>query len=291
MTTESKPMMKGACTPGMPVLTARRFITGLLALAMALFAVLAGNQLKHRYPFEHDFHDKIDSPVLAVELPSNAEQLKEVSHTAAPATADAKSEAGAAVASLRTNTYEDFVFILLYTSYLWQFAGLFASGGDSASIVHRRAIAGLAILIALFDCAENIGILRALNASDLNKFPAQVICFPSRCKWGLFALALLLTAWILAKSASLIYSLPTKRLLALGYATAGALLLIGLLKPHVIEVATNVFALPVGINLVGLLGPYVERWLPRPRIPEYVQDFCNRKDQRHADVAVYPKTL
>jgi hypothetical protein len=291
MATESKSTIEGPCTPGMPVLPVRRLIVGLLALAMALFGTLTAKQLNHHYPFEHDFHDKIDSPVLAVELAINAEQLKTVLHTETPATADPKTEAGAAVASLRTNTYEDFVFILLYTSYLWQFASLFASGQDGALVVPRRAVAGFATLTALCDIAENFGILRALKASNLSGFPAQDICFPSRCKWGLFALALLLTAWILARSTSLIYSLPTKRLLALAYAIAGALLLIGLLRPHVIEVAVDMLAFLTGINLVGLLGPYVERWLPRPKIPVYVEDFCSRKDQTQADVAVYPKTL
>lgn len=145
-------------------------------------------------------------------------------------------------------------------------------------------------MMAAFDCAENVGILRALDASSLSDAMAQAICWPSRCKWGLFAVALLFTGWILVRSSSLLYSLPTRRLLALAYGAAGILMLIGLMKPHVIELATNVFALLTIINIVGLLGPYIERVFLRPRSPVYVDDLCNRKARMQADVAVYPRT-
>jgi hypothetical protein len=254
---------------------------------MAVFAIIVSSQLKNHYPFLHNFHGKIDSPVLAVELSRNAKELEGVLGAASPANAAPKSSPAIAVACLRTNTYEDFVFIPLYTLFLWKFAVLFAIGADGSRMVHRKTIGGLAILIAVFDCAENIGILHALGAYPLTDSMAHTICWPSRCKWGLFAVALLLTAWILARSESPLYSLPTRRLLALAYGTAGFLMLVGLAMPHVIELASAMFALLVAVNIVGLLGPSFEVWFLRPDPPQYVEDFCNRKAQKQVDVAVF----
>src|SRR3989442_7411191 len=250
---ESKQTTKGACEPTAPVLSAQRLTTGLLAVAMGIFALIIGSQLRHRYPFEHNFHDDIDSPVLAIELATDAKALETILGTENPAGANPKTNPGIAVACLRTNTFEDFFFIPLYTSFLCAFAALFAIRADGSRMADRWTIACLAILVALFDCTENVGILRALDATHLSDSAAQAICWPSRCKWSLLGLALLLSGWILARSASPIYSLPTRRLLALSYGAAGALLLIGLIRPHVIELATSVFALLVVINIMGLL--------------------------------------
>jgi hypothetical protein len=290
MVAESTEKTGGACTPAAPFLPARRLTTGLLAVAMAVYALLVAQQLTDRYHFPHNFHDDIDSPVLAIELAPDAKALEAVLGTDKPVSADPATNPGIAVVALRANTFEDFFFILLYASFLWQFAALFAISADGTDKSHRRTIAGLAFLIAMLDCAENVGILRALNVPRLSDFTAQAICWPSRCKWGLFAIALLLTGRILARSISPIYSLSTRRLFALAYGTSGIFMLIGLTIPHVIELATQMFALLVAINIVGLLGPYVEDRLLRPRIPVYVDDFCNSKAQKQTDVAVYPET-
>jgi hypothetical protein len=257
-------------------LSSARLATGLLAVVMTVVASLIAFQLERHYPFEANFHAKIASPVLALELSTNTDDLKEVLHTENPGHADPDSSVGEAVACLRTKTYEDFLFIPLYTSFLWVFAVLFAPGPDRRHIAHRRTMATVVILVAVFDCAENAGILRALHASNISLSMAQAICWPSRCKWGLFAVALLLTGWILVRSSSFFYSLPTRHLLALAYAAAGILMLIGLTKPPLIELATSLFALLTIINIVGLLGPYIERAFLRARSPVYVDDFCNR---------------
>jgi hypothetical protein len=274
-----------------PELSSGRLATGVLAVTMTFVALLIAYQLKGHYPFEHNFHAKINSPVLALELSTDSNDLKQVLHTENPGQAGPDSGAGKAIAGLRANTYEDFFFIPLYTFFLWAFAVLFAAAGPHRrQIAHRRAIAVLLILVAVFDCAENVGILRALDASSISRSMAQAICWPSRCKWGLFAVALLLTGWILVRSSSHLYSLPTRHLLALAYGAAGILVLIGLMKPHVIELASSVFALLTIINIVGLLGPYIERLFLQARSPVYVDDFCNRKARMQADVAVYPRT-
>lgn len=273
-----------------PHLASRKLCTGLLAVAMAVVGLIFGLQLKSHYPFEHNFHDKIGSPILALELSTGIDDLQGVLHTKNPGEANSDPNVGRAVACLRTNTYEDFFFIPLYTSFLWAFALLFTTGPDRRFRASLRAITGIAILVAAFDCAENVGILCALNASSISPSTAQAICWPSRCKWGLFAVALLVTGWILARSSSQVYSLPTRRLLALAYGAAGILMLIGLMEPHLIELATSVFAFLTIINIVGLLGPYIEKKFLRARHPEYVDDFCNRRAKMQADVAVFPST-
>lgn len=289
MPAESKQEMRDKEIPPDPNLSSGRLGTGVLAVVMAVAALLIGLQLKSDYPFEHNFHDKINSPILALELSGGIEDLNGVLHTENPGQTNPDPFVNKAVASLRTNTSEDFFFIPLYTSYLGAFALLFAVGKRWRDIAQRRAIVAIVILVAAFDCAENVGILRALNASGISLSTARAICWPSRCKWGLFAVALLLTGWILVRPSRLLYSLPTRRLLALAYGAGGILMLIGLKRPHVIELATSVFALLTAVNIVGLLGPYVERKLLRPRSPAYVEDFCNRKARKDADVAVYPR--
>ena len=61
----------------------------------------------------------------------------------------------------------------------------------------------------------------------------------------------------------------------------------GCWRPHSIESGTGLFALLVFINMVALLGPYLGRLAPE-NIPEYVTDFCQRKKEGKADVAVPP---
>ena len=276
--------------PAEPHFSSARLATGLLAVAMAVVGLVIGLQLKRHYPFQRNFHDKIDSPVLTLELSTDVHDLNQVLHTENPGQAKPDTDAGKAIACLRTNTYEDFFFIPLYTAFLWAFAVLFATGTHRRHVIYRWAITAIVILMAAFDCAENVGILRGLDASSLSDAMAQAISWPSRCKWGLFAVALLFTGWILVRSSTLLYSLPTRRLLALAYGATGILMLIGLLKPHIIELATGMFAILTIINIVGLLGPYIESAFLRPQSPVYVDDFCNRKARMQADVAVYPST-
>jgi hypothetical protein len=287
-------------------LTARLF-TGLLALVMSAYAIFIGYQIQQRYLYPHNFHHKIDSPILAIELSRTAEDLEGVVKTTTPASSDPvcrpkglfalrcpggkspEGDPGVAIAAIRVNTYKDFLFIVLYNLFLWRFAALFAERADGRRMIHRWIMLVLVILIAIFDCLENRGILNALKASELNDEMARLISTPSLCKWGLFAAALLLTGWILVLSGSSVYSLPTRRLLALAYGASALLMLVGSAVPHVIELAIEVFGLLVAVNIVGLLGPSFERWFFRPNPPKYVEDFCKRKAQKEVDVAIYPQ--
>src|SRR5262249_14239402 len=143
----------------------------LLALAMAAWGFFMGNQLKKSYPFDHSFQDGIDSPVLALELADDSADVNCVLHRTAPdlthprcADLD-RTKTQTAIKTLQTNTYEDFLFIPLYTLFLWAFAALFAVREDGKRMPHLWVMAVLAVLTAGFDCWENRRIFHVLDSS------------------------------------------------------------------------------------------------------------------------------
>jgi hypothetical protein len=276
MSTQPPPPAVHPCDPIRIIRSRTRLLAGLLAALMTALVLVMSLGLR-KYPFEHNFHHDIDNPVLAVELASNAHELDTVLHTSF-------SDGKAAGSVLRTNTYEDCAFIVLYTSFLWFFGTLFAVRVDG-SRMSLHLFSGVVIATALADYTENLGIFKALNAGALTDSLAQWICWPSRFKWTLFGVALLLTAVILLRSGNLMYSLATRRLLALGYTIAGTLIVAGPWQPSLIELGTEVFGLVVLINTVALLGPYVSEWIPTT-VPVYVDDFCEKKKKAQAEVAV-----
>jgi hypothetical protein len=318
MTPEDEPK-KIICEPPPPLFAGERLFTGLLALAMSAAALVFAHQLGSHYLLAQGFQNGIDRPVLAIELPRSAADIQQVLgvddnnpskaeercntalrgtnvHTL-PRTADdfdhlfpeaqKLCKAALAVGALQTNTYEDFVFIVLYVLFLWRFARLFAIRANGAPMVLGKVVGLLALATGMGDCVENYGILSALGAERLTDNIADAIRWLSSCKWVLFGAALLVTSVILLRSGSALYSLATRRLLAIGYAISGALLVVGPLHPHSIESGTGLFALLVFINMVALLGPYIARLAPED-IPEYMTDFCQRKKEGKADVAVRP---
>ena len=326
MSTTPSQAVPGPCAPVPLIRSGARLLAGLLAVLMSVLAIeMAGGLSK--YPLEHNFHHDIDSPILAVELASTADDLDKVLHRSDSSLSVARllsrpdelqrvleeigsSSSAAELASnsqeidtviksffrkletatsvLRTNTYEDCVFILLYTSFLWFFGVLFAVRSD-ASRMRLHFFSIVVIATALGDYAENLGIFKTLAAKTLTDSLALRTCWPSRCKWTLFGIALLLTANILLRSGNPIYSLATRRLFAIGYLVAGGLLLAGPWYPSLIELAITAFALLVLANIVALLGPYVSVWIP-PTVPVYVADFCDRKKDARA-VAISVKQM
>jgi hypothetical protein len=249
-------------------------------------------QVEKSYPYVHDFHDGIDNPVLAIELARSASDLHGILTPQNPryvqaskdlSSSDAKSRASA---SLQTNTYEDFAFILSYSLFLWRFGAFFAASGAPV----RKFLALVVLLTVFFDVMENLGILRVLGTSDVGERWNQLALFisvPSRIKWSLLGLALLITARILLKSTTDIYSIATRRLLAIGYVVAAGLLWMGVIPyfSDLIKLGVTVFSLVVVIDLVALLGPYIAGWFPG-RTPHYVENFCERKKEGKADVAI-----
>jgi hypothetical protein len=270
------------CGP-LPLIRSRaRLLTGVLAALMAALGAVMSVGLGN-YTFDHAFHHDIDSPILAVELASTSSELGTVLDP--PATDEKAKEQARAV--LRTNTYEDCALILLYTSFLWSFRTLFAVRGEGSG-THLRVFAFVIIATGVSDYMENLGIFGALGARQLTDSLAQHICWPSRCKWSLLGITLLLTAVALFRSGNPIYSLATRRLLAIGYTMAAALVITGLWYPVLIGLGMKVFGLIVLINAVALLGPYVSEWIPAIT-PVYADDFCERKREGTTDVAVSAK--
>ena len=236
MTTEEQPK-NPACEPVSPTLSPARRTVGIIALLMSMAALWFGAQLNSGYPLPHDFHDKIDRPVLAIELPRSAADLKQVLCTSDPSATeatciktlrnsnqpnipknneelnDAPKEAqpvcgsAMAVAALRTNTYEDFLFIVLYALYLWRFAALFAVRAGSRPTKLARVVGWVALATALLDCGENIGVKKLCAPIIFTDELALATWWPSTGKWISFGVAMLLTAYILLRSTSPIYSL------------------------------------------------------------------------------------
>jgi hypothetical protein len=246
------------CAPVPPIRSRSRLLAAVLAALLAALGLVMSCGLR-KYTFEHKFHHDIDSPVLAVELASNAEELGAVLDPPSP---DEKQTKVQTRAVLYTNTCEDCFFILLYTSFLWCFRALFAVRVDGSRMGLRPVLAGVVIATALADYAENFGIFKALDAAQLSDSLAPRTCWPSRCKWTLFGTALL-AAIILLRSGSPIYSLATRRLLAIGYAITGGLMIAGVWYPALIGPGVKAFGLIVLINLAALLGPYASEWTPR----------------------------
>jgi hypothetical protein len=237
-------------------LTTRAGVAAALTIA---WAGLLMSALKP-YPFPHIFPHDIDSPVLALELSHGEGDIAAVLHR------QDKSDKGAkALHIMRLGNVLDLVFIPIYAFFLWALARVFA---DRVPL-----LTCLIVGTALFDYIEDWQIFRALNGAN----PA--IYIPSLIKWGLLGLTLLFTAVLLFRSASPVYSLPTKRLLGMGYLLSGGLIVLAVaLGPWIgysyIELGIEVFALLVIVNVVGLLGPH---FTIAGVSPKYVENFCQER--------------
>lgn len=283
------------CKPAPPIRTFARFRTAILAIMMSALAAWMGRDLK-LYPCEHAFHHQIDSPVLAIELASTRAEVETVlvprcasydeiySQEAQKAAAYVEARKAAHSALLR-DTIADCFFIPLYTLFIWSFGSLFAVDNPKPRIFLRRTLALATIATAILDYIENIGIFRslALGPSDIL---AEWTSWPSRFKWAMFAVSLLLTFVILLRSRNPMYSLATRRLFALGYLTIGMLLAMGVWRPTLIGLGLQIYAVIVLLQISALLGPYIELLFP-PDTPTYEDDFCQRRKKESVDLAVH----
>lgn len=261
-----------------------RFVTtraGLAALLTMAWALLFVPVVGH-YPYPHVFHHDVDSPVIALEISRGGEDIEAVLHRSetksekafAMGTATAKQAAAAketackrqaAADSMAWANQLDLVFIPLYAFFLWSLARVFTS---------RTRLLTLAIVAAaVFDYLEDWRIYQALNGQD----PA--IFIPSLVKWGLLGLVFVALGGILLRSVSPAYSLPTKRLMAIGFFVSGFLVLLDVaLGSRIgyshIAFGMDIFALLMLVNTVGFLGHY----LAIPGMKQtYVEDFCERR--------------
>jgi hypothetical protein len=283
------------CEPAPPIRTSARLRTAILAIMMSSLAAWMGYDLK-RYPCEHAFHHEIDSPVLAIELASTRVEVETVLAPACASYSEIYSQeeqrAAAYIEARKTahsallrDTIADCFFIPLYTLFIWSFGSLFAVDNPKPRVFLRRALALATIATAVFDYVENIGIFRslALGPSDIL---AQWTTWPSRFKWTMFAVSLLLTFVILLRSQNPMYSLATRRLFALGYLVTGALLAMGVWRTALLGLGVQIYAFIVILQIIALLGPYIAPLFP-PDAPAYEDDFCQRRKKENVILAVH----
>src|SRR5882724_7072257 len=187
----------------MPFNTLTHRAAAAAVLMIAWIAVMS--KIPPAYPFPHSFHYDVASPILALEISRNAGDIDAVLHRDDPeATEDSKKQAAEFE---RISNYLDLVFIPLYAFFFWSLARVFTD--------RTRLLTVLIIGAGLFDYIEDWLIGLALKGEN------PPIYLPSLAKWGLLGLVLLATGIILLRSRSPVYSLPTKRLLAIAYFVAG----------------------------------------------------------------------
>jgi hypothetical protein len=265
---------------------------GLLLSVPPQFPVLSQKFaiLPPRYPFHHQFHHDVDSPILALEISQGADDINLVLHPGPNKEAEAREcnlgrkdrQPTAAVCEAQARDFEyksnvlDLVFIPLYAFSVWALLRVFI--GRTGPLV-------LFILgTAAFDYLEDWRIFQALDGEN----PA--IYVPSLVKWGLLGLALLATGIVLLRSKNPVFSLATKRLLGLAYVVSSLLLLISvalgtIIGYSLIELGVALFSFLLVIQAGTFLGPY----LAIPAINQkFVDNFCEerKKAGRESLVAV-----
>ena len=256
-------------------LTFRAGIAALLTIAWAALLIF----LPPKYPFPHDFHHDIDSPILALEISRGGGDINQVLRPGPTPQAEAEEcdlgtgdhNPTAAACEAQAHDYEfksnelDLIFIPLYAFFLWSSARVFTQ--------RTRLLALLILGAAAFDYLEDWQIFQALNGMS----PA--IYVPSLIKWALLGLVLFSTGIILLRSKSAIYSLPTKRLLSIAYFLSGVLLLLAVafgswIGYSLIELATTLFSVVLVVHVIGFLGHYVAI----PGIQQkFVENFCEER--------------
>lgn len=182
-----------------------------------------------------------------------------------------------AVRALRLNTLQDCVFIPLYTGLLLSLSLVFTadvrtsvqSETEGKTLQLRQHLAarrwlgrfgaGLAVLIAVFDYAENYGILSATTASTISDELARRTSVPSLAKWTSLGLDLLLVAVIIWLSQLPNFRKWVRWLLGAAFAIVGFELVVATQWFPLFQMATPSFAGVAVISAAGLLGPFFKR--------------------------------
>lgn len=245
-----------------------RVSIAILALLAAVMVMIMAWGLGRYQPKPESFHHgKIKSPVLALELARDRNDLIEVLQTTNPAlTLSWPNGCGfeiqrGPVCALRINAVQDCVFIPLYAGFLLCMALLFSKSPRRPWL--GLAGAALAVAVALFDYAENRGIFRALRANSITDQTAQAISSPSRAKWTLLGLNLLFIGVVICISRLPDFRAWVRWLLGISYGIVGLMLLAATECLPVFAMAMPLFGLLVFISAGGLLGPFFRR-APKP---------------------------
>lgn len=248
------------------------FSSGVAAVLAIVWSLLMSAALTTRAPywFEHRFNHGIDSPVLALELARNQQDIDVVLQKSDKTNPDPQKTEKAQNA-LFWNTVLDCIFIPLYTGYIVLFGLAY-----HPQALRRILLILLAAATALADYTENARMFLALAGH------AQSVYIPSLIKWSLLGLVLILLATLLLSNNIGPYTLPTRRLLGLAHIAAGALLLAGVVFTRYawLALGAELFALTLLFNAIGLLGPLFAIQGTRQ---DFQTDFCDKR-RRHQQV-------
>jgi hypothetical protein len=231
---------------------------GFAALITVAWGLLMMRSL-WQYPYPHVFHHDVDSPVIALEISRGPGDIDAVLHRSD------REKRAKAVNNMAFVNRLDLVFIPLYAFSIWSLARVFTT--------KTRLLALAVSAAAVFDYLEDAQIYRALVGEN----PA--IFIPSLIKWGLLGLIFIALSRILLRSDSPVYTLSTKRLLAIGYFVSGALILMDValgqwIGYSYIGFSMSIFSVLMVVNVVGLLGHY----LALPGIKQtFVEHFCDER--------------
>jgi hypothetical protein len=254
-----------------------RLAVGLFALATILCSSLMLLLLRP-YPYAHNFPDEVNSPVLALELPKDANALKSVLQD------EDASKADDARHVFRINNMLDFIFIPLYGGFLGLFVNMFRSVPGTRLI--RRLVICSILFAAVFDYVEDFGITKALRNAQITDNMARSISLPSHVKWFSLGISLILIGTLLFRSDGFVYSRATLRIQAVLFVAAGLFILFGLRMHSKIELGMNCFGVCILWNAGALLGPVLAQRFPGTH-HHYTTDFCEQA--RHAaDASVAP---
>lgn len=185
----------------------------------------------------------LKAPVLALELPREASDMKALLGPKAPNPADRRPDFAAAI-------YADFAFIGAYSA-LWGLMGARTAG----------AVGYLAVVVAAADVAENLGMLRSIAQAEPTEATARWTRSMSLVKWTLLGVLLVTAAcaWSPASSPGIMW-MVVRVVFAVAYGAAGLLYVVGALSnalgavglTHAIGVATAIMVIVMPLQALYL---------------------------------------
>ncbi len=247
---------------------------GLLAVLWAIWMDIAFTVWPAPYSFQHRFHHKIDSPILALEMARNSSDIDAVLQRNDPGNPD-PDKGTKAIQALYLNTVLDCFFIPLYTGYLVLFGLAYHPGAFARSV-----LIGLTAATGLTDYAENVLLFGVLGGRAI---PVYIV---SQAKWIWLALVLSVLASLLLSRHTGPYSIATRRVLAFLHIGAALFVLLGITFAEYpwLALGAELFTFTVLINVIGLFGPVLAL---DPIRQVSVPDFCEKRRMKaHTGPAV-----
>jgi len=158
-------------------------IVGILAFLFIAYSLWMGRMKAQGLPGGYR------NPVLALELVKSGPDIEQI----------VKAESGAAATFIKRSTKKDFGFILVYALSFVALSLLLAKiNVNYYTKLMGCFAAGCAALAAIFDLAENRGMLKAVDGEATDTL-ADNIRYPSLAKWALLFIFALLVGLLLVR--------------------------------------------------------------------------------------------